>query len=89
MHLLKDVLAPRELVVGWRKVGMSWIKAKGEATTKTLEFTPQKIIHNTQTSISPGVCVPTWRGKFQTQKTLRIGNIRLVPDSPLLGYLPK
>ena len=59
MHLLKDVLAPSELVVGWRKVGMSWIKAKGEATSKTLESTSPKIIHITQTSISPGISAPT------------------------------
>ena len=43
MHLLKDVLAPSELVVGWRKVGMSWIKEKGEATSKTLESTSPKL----------------------------------------------
>ena len=87
MHLLKDVLAPSELVVGWRKVGMSWIKAKGEATFKNLESTSPKIIHITKTSISPAICAPTWRGKFQTQKTLRIGNILLVPLSRLLAKM--
>ena len=61
MHLVKDVLAPSELVVGWRKVGMSWIKAKGEATSKTLESTSPKIIHVTQTSLSLGICTLTWR----------------------------
>ena len=44
-------------------------------------------IHITQTSISLGMCSPTWRGKFQTQKTLRISNIWLVPLARLLAKM--
>ena len=86
MHLLKDVLAPSELVVGWRKVGMSWIKEKGEAASKTLESISPKIIHITQTSMFPGICAPTWRGNSQL---IKFNEIETYSLSPLPGYLPK
>ena len=80
MHLLKDVLAPSELVVGWRKVGMSWIKAKREATSKTLESTSPKL---------PSLlrCVPPL-GE-ESSKLKKLSELATSDLSPLPGYLPK
>ena len=80
MHLFKDALAPSELVVGWRKVGMSWIKAKGEATFKTLESTSPKL--PSLLGFGPPL------GE-ESSKLKKLSELSTSDLSPFVGYLPK
>ena len=80
MHLLKDLLAPSELVVGWRKVGMSWIKAKGEATFKTLESTSPKL------PSLLGFVAPLGE---ESSKLKKLSELATSDLSLLPGYFPK
>ena len=80
MHLVKDVLAPSELVVGWRKVGMSWIKEKREATSKTLESTSPKLPSLLEFAPPLGE---------ESSKLKKISELAMSDLSLFLDYLPK